>query len=47
VGQAYEVIDPRRLSELADRMPEPWLTIRGRHTVAIPLQRLTGRVLGL
>jgi nitroimidazol reductase NimA-like FMN-containing flavoprotein (pyridoxamine 5'-phosphate oxidase superfamily) len=47
VGQAYEIIDPRRLTELADRMPEPWSTIRGGHTVAIPLQRLTGRVLGL
>ena len=47
VGQAYEIIDPRRLAELADRMPEPWSTIRNGHTVAIPLQRLTGRVLGL
>jgi nitroimidazol reductase NimA-like FMN-containing flavoprotein (pyridoxamine 5'-phosphate oxidase superfamily) len=46
VGQAYEITDPRRLTELADRMPEPWLTNRGGHTVAIPLQRLTGRVLG-
>jgi uncharacterized protein len=47
VGQAYEVVDPRRLSELADRMPAPWSTIRGGHTVAIPLKRLTGRVLGV
>ena len=46
VGQAYEVTDPRRLAELTDRMPATWLTNRGGHTVAIPLQRLTGRVLG-
>jgi uncharacterized protein len=47
VGQAYEVTDPRRLAELIDRMPAPWLTNRGGHTVAIPLKRLTGRVLGV
>ena len=46
VGQAYEVTDPRRLAELTDRMPDPWLANRTGHTVAIPLQRLTGRVLG-
>ena len=46
VGEAYEVTDPRRLADLADRMPAPWAPIRSGHTVAIPLQRLTGRVLG-
>ena len=47
VGQAYEVTDPRRLAELTDRMPDPWLANRAGHTVAIPLKRLTGRVLGV
>jgi nitroimidazol reductase NimA-like FMN-containing flavoprotein (pyridoxamine 5'-phosphate oxidase superfamily) len=46
VGQAYEVTDPPRLADLAARMPPPWTAIRDGHTVAIPLQRLTGRVLG-
>jgi nitroimidazol reductase NimA-like FMN-containing flavoprotein (pyridoxamine 5'-phosphate oxidase superfamily) len=43
VGEAYEVVVPRRLAELAERMPWPWATHRAAHTIAIPLQRLTGR----
>ena len=31
---------------LAGRLPETWAASQGGHTVAIPLQRLTGRVLG-
>ena len=46
VGEAYEVTDPRRLADLAERMPAPWVANHDDHTVAIPLQRLTGRVLG-
>ena len=46
IGEAYEVTDPRRLADLADRLPGPWAASQGGHTVAIPLQRLTGRVLG-
>ena len=46
IGEAYEVTDPRRLADLADRRLEPWAASQGGHTVAIPLQRLTGRVLG-
>ena len=46
VGAAYEVTDPPRLADLAARMPAPWTSIGNGHTVAIPLQRLTGRVLG-
>jgi hypothetical protein len=46
VGEAYEVTDARRLADLATRMPTPWAANRGGHTVAIPLQRLTGRRLG-
>ena len=46
VGEAYEVTDPRRLADLADRLPAPWAANHDGHTVAIPLQRLTGRVLG-
>jgi nitroimidazol reductase NimA-like FMN-containing flavoprotein (pyridoxamine 5'-phosphate oxidase superfamily) len=46
VGEAYEVTDPRRLADLAGRMPAPWAVNKGGHTVVIPLQRLTGRVLG-
>jgi uncharacterized protein len=46
IGQAYEVTDPGRLADLAARMPTPWASNHDAHTVAIPLQRLTGRVLG-
>jgi nitroimidazol reductase NimA-like FMN-containing flavoprotein (pyridoxamine 5'-phosphate oxidase superfamily) len=43
VGQAYEVVVPARLAELAERIPAPWAPHRTAHTIAIPLQRLTGR----
>ena len=43
VGEAYEVIVPRRLAELTDRLHDPWAPGRTAHTIAIPLQRLTGR----
>ncbi|WP_214364412.1 pyridoxamine 5'-phosphate oxidase family protein [Pseudonocardia sp. H11422] len=43
VGEAYEVTDPDRLAELAQRPPVPWVPADTAHTIAIPLQRLTGR----
>jgi uncharacterized protein len=43
VGEAYEVNEPERLADLAERMPAPWAPNRTAHTIAIPLQRLTGR----
>jgi nitroimidazol reductase NimA-like FMN-containing flavoprotein (pyridoxamine 5'-phosphate oxidase superfamily) len=43
IGEAYEVVVPGRLAELAERMPDPWAPGRTAHTIAIPLQRLTGR----
>lgn len=45
IGEAYEVTDPTRLADLATRMPPPWVPNRDDHTVAVPLQRLTGRQL--
>ena len=47
VGEAYEVVTPTRLAELAARQPVPWIPDRTEHTIAIPLQRLTGRRLHL
>jgi nitroimidazol reductase NimA-like FMN-containing flavoprotein (pyridoxamine 5'-phosphate oxidase superfamily) len=47
VGQAYEVLAPGRLAELADRMPAPLAPSRTAHTIAVPLQRLTGRLLAM
>ena len=47
VGEAYEVLVPARLVELAARMPAPWAPNRTGHTIAVPLQRLTGRRLVL
>lgn len=43
VGEAYEVVDTERLTDLADRLPEPWITETALRTLAISLQRLTGR----
>jgi uncharacterized protein len=43
VGQAYEVVVPERLADLAERAPAPWAPRRTPHTIAIPLQRLSGR----
>jgi hypothetical protein len=43
VGEAYEVLVPDRLADLATRMPLPWAPGRTAHTIAVPLQRLTGR----
>jgi nitroimidazol reductase NimA-like FMN-containing flavoprotein (pyridoxamine 5'-phosphate oxidase superfamily) len=43
VGEAYEVVVPERLAELAARLPAPWAPNRTAHTIAVPMQRLTGR----
>lgn len=43
VGVAYEVTDPERLATLADRPPTAGAPERDDHTMAVPLQRLTGR----
>jgi nitroimidazol reductase NimA-like FMN-containing flavoprotein (pyridoxamine 5'-phosphate oxidase superfamily) len=43
VGQAYEVVVPSRLAGLAERLPVPGIPDRTTHTIAIPLQRLSGR----
>ncbi|HLU54394.1 MAG TPA: pyridoxamine 5'-phosphate oxidase family protein [Pseudonocardia sp.] len=43
VGAAYEVVVPERLAKLATRLPEPWAPNRTEHTIAVPLQRLSGR----
>lgn len=43
VGEAYEVIEPRRLAELHAVLPPPWVPAHTDHTISIPLQRLTGR----
>jgi nitroimidazol reductase NimA-like FMN-containing flavoprotein (pyridoxamine 5'-phosphate oxidase superfamily) len=43
VGEAYEVVEPRRLAALRERLPQPWVSGHTDHTVCIPLQRLTGR----
>jgi nitroimidazol reductase NimA-like FMN-containing flavoprotein (pyridoxamine 5'-phosphate oxidase superfamily) len=46
VGEAYEVVEPIRRAELAERMPAPWAAGHDQHVISIPLQRLTGRRLG-
>ncbi len=46
VGEAYEVLAPDRLAELAGRIPRPWAAGRTGHVISIPLQQLTGRRVG-
>jgi len=43
VGEVYEVVDPSRFADLADRLPEPWIPDPTARMLALPLQRLTGR----
>ena len=43
VGEAYEVLDPARLAELAELQPDPWVRDHDAHTLCIPLGILTGR----
>lgn len=43
IGQAYEVVDPARLTELSQVEPAPWVRDHDAHTICIPLQLVTGR----
>jgi uncharacterized protein len=43
VGEAYEVVQPDRLAELAGRQPDPWVADHDAHTISISLQMLSGR----
>ncbi|MFR9805154.1 pyridoxamine 5'-phosphate oxidase family protein [Pseudonocardia sp. RS010] len=43
VGEAYEVVVPERLHQLATVMPGPWAAGRDGHVISIPLQLLHGR----
>jgi hypothetical protein len=43
VGLANEIVDPTRLSDLADRLPAHWVPEGAVDILTIPLQRLTGR----
>ena len=43
VGEAYEVVNPARLAELADLQPDPWVREHDAHTLSIPLTIITGR----
>jgi nitroimidazol reductase NimA-like FMN-containing flavoprotein (pyridoxamine 5'-phosphate oxidase superfamily) len=46
IGEAYEIVDPVRLAELAGTEAEVWVPGHDAHTIAIPLQIVTGRRLG-
>lgn len=43
IGVAYEILEPDRLSALAERFRAPWVPDRIGHVISIPMQRLTGR----
>jgi nitroimidazol reductase NimA-like FMN-containing flavoprotein (pyridoxamine 5'-phosphate oxidase superfamily) len=47
VGEAYEIADPARLTELAALAPPAWTSATTAPMVSIPLQRLSGRQLVL
>jgi nitroimidazol reductase NimA-like FMN-containing flavoprotein (pyridoxamine 5'-phosphate oxidase superfamily) len=43
IGHAYEIVDPVRLAELAGDHTDVWVSGHDAHTIAIPLQIITGR----
>jgi nitroimidazol reductase NimA-like FMN-containing flavoprotein (pyridoxamine 5'-phosphate oxidase superfamily) len=43
VGEAYEVVHPGRLAELAGRHTDPWVIGHDAHTISVSLQIITGR----
>jgi hypothetical protein len=43
IGEAYEIMVPDRLAELAAVLPRPWVAGRDGHVISIPLQMLSGR----
>jgi len=43
IGEAYEILAPERLAELATVLPSPWVAGRDGHVISIPLQILNGR----
>ena len=43
IGEAYEIVDPARLAALDDTHTDPWVRGHDAHTIAIPLQLVTGR----
>jgi nitroimidazol reductase NimA-like FMN-containing flavoprotein (pyridoxamine 5'-phosphate oxidase superfamily) len=47
IGEAYEVVDPTRLAEVATLVPTHGSPTHRTHTICIPLQQLTGRHLAL
>ncbi|GAA5162372.1 pyridoxamine 5'-phosphate oxidase family protein [Pseudonocardia eucalypti] len=47
IGEAYEILDRKRLSGLASTVPEPWPTYRSTSTIAVPLRVISGRRLAM
>ena len=43
IGEAYEIVDPARLAALDDTYTDLWVRGHDAHTIAIPLQLVTGR----
>ena len=43
IGRCHEVTDPNEITRLATRMPSPWVTNHTAHTIAINIERLSGR----
>ena len=44
VGEAYEVVEPRRLDALKQALSPWWGAVGAAHTISIPLQILHGRL---
>lgn len=43
IGACREITDSAELTKLAARLPEPWISDRTGHTIAIALERISGR----
>lgn len=47
IGRAYEIVDIDRLVRLSDPHHAPWPDHRSAHTIAIPVEQISGRRLVL
>lgn len=43
IGPCHEITDPDKLAGLPTRMPNPWATSHNGHTIAIAIEKITGR----
>jgi nitroimidazol reductase NimA-like FMN-containing flavoprotein (pyridoxamine 5'-phosphate oxidase superfamily) len=45
IGPCHEITDPDQLAGLATQLPNPWATNHTGHTIAIEIEKITGRLI--